>query len=122
MIRRVTVLLVVALLNLPNITVAADEGPTQEDIILVQGLLKRLGYDPGPADGICGSLTSAAVRALHNAYKLPLQPGDIEPQAETVVKNLTSIMKNWITRPTTEVSEIYYKALEGNSESAYNVV
>lgn len=119
--RVVIVVLLAVLLSPANIVIAAEEGPTREDITFVQGLLSRLGYDPGPADGICGDLTVSAVRALHGAHNLPLQPGDIEPQAATVVKNLTTIIKERITRPETQTSETYRKALEGDAQSAFNI-
>lgn len=121
MLRVLAAILVVVLLCPVNIVMAAEGGPTREDITFVQGLLTRLGYDPGPADGICGHRTVSAVRSLHSAYNLPLLPGDIEPQAATVVKNLTAIIKERITQPETLTSETYRKALEGDADSAFDI-
>lgn len=40
------------------------------DVAELQGLLKVVGLDPGPADGIFGSRTTAAVRAFQDANAL----------------------------------------------------
>jgi TPR repeat protein/S1-C subfamily serine protease len=45
---------------------------SQSDIIEVQSALASLGYDPGPADGVLGSKTRAAIRAYQAAVGLPV--------------------------------------------------
>jgi membrane-bound lytic murein transglycosylase B len=44
---------------------------TTDDIEEMQTLLADLGYDAGPADGIPGSRTKAAIRAFQSARGLP---------------------------------------------------
>ena len=80
-----------------------------------------MGYDPGPVDGICGSLTSAAVRAFHEARDLPLKPGLIEPQAATVVKNLTDAFAVYVMQPQSPAAEVYRQALAGDADAALEV-
>lgn len=121
MLKVVTAVLVATLLNSASIAIAAEEGPTPEDVTFVQGLLKRMGYDPGPADGICGNLTSAAVRAFHEARDLPLEPGLIEPQAATVVKNLTDAFAEYVMQPQSPAAEVYRQALAGDADAALEV-
>ena len=41
-------------------------------VIEVQSLLAACGFSPGPVDGIFGSLTQSAVRALQAARGLPV--------------------------------------------------
>ena len=38
------------------------------DVVNVQALLKSKGGDPGPADGICGAKTIAAIRKFQSAF------------------------------------------------------
>jgi S1-C subfamily serine protease len=45
-------------------------GASRSDVIDVQAALAALGYDPGPADGILGSKTRAAIRAYQAALGL----------------------------------------------------
>ena len=104
-----------------NLAIAEDEGPTPEDITFVQGLLARMGYDPGPADGICGDLTAGAVRAFHKTHNFPLQPSDIEPQAATVVKNLTAVFAKNVMQPAATASDVYHAALAGDADAARDV-
>lgn len=120
MLRPVFALILAALVGSASLAVA-EEGPTPEDVTFVQGLLKRLGYDPGPVDGICGDLTAVAVRTFHEAYNLPLQPGDIEPQAASVVKNLTEVFAEYVMRPQTSKLEAYHQALAGDADAALEV-
>jgi len=44
---------------------------TREDVIELQTRLARLGYDPGPVDGLLGVRSRLAVRAYQEAEKLP---------------------------------------------------
>lgn len=99
----------------------AEEGPSPEDVAFVQSLLIRFGYDPGPIDGICGDLTTAAVRSFHEDRNLPLKAGRIEPQAATVVANLTSEFAENVIEPKTPTPTIYEKALDGDAEAAFRV-
>jgi len=106
---------------LSNVAVAIEEGPTTEDVTFVQGLLLRLGYDPGPIDGICGDQMVSAVRSFHEAFDLPLKPGHIEPQAPTVVRNLTTVFATYIMQPQTSAPEVYRQALEGDADAALTI-
>lgn len=62
-----------------SVTTAAGKEPTpqQNTIALatvrnIQGNLNTLGHDAGPADGIFGARTEAAIRAFERAAKLPV--------------------------------------------------
>ena len=96
-------------------------GPTPEDVAFVQGLLQRLGYNPGPIDGICGDKTVAAVRAFHSARNLPLEDGDIEPQAATVAANLMTVITENVVSPKRVTLDVYKNALAGEDEAALAV-
>jgi peptidoglycan hydrolase-like protein with peptidoglycan-binding domain len=53
----------------------AQDAPPPEDLTrpevrAMQQLLQRLGYDPGPVDGIVGPQTIAAMRAFANDRNL----------------------------------------------------
>ena len=120
--RFLSILSLVIIINLASHpSQAEEEGPTPEDVAFVQSLLIRFGYNPGPVDGICGDQTSAAVRAFHDDRGLPLQPGKIEPQAATVVKNLTSHLTNHVMQPVSKPPEVYEEALAGDAEAARKV-
>lgn len=99
----------------------AEEGPSPEDVAFVQSLLIRFGYDPGPIDGICGDQTTAAVRSFHQDRNLPLKAGLIEPQAATVVANLTTEFAENVIEPQSPTPTIYEKALDGDAEAAFRV-
>ena len=53
---------------------APNTGPesTRDRIANLQRALRRLGYDPGPADGIPGAKTRAAIRAFQSDAGLPV--------------------------------------------------
>ena len=121
MLKVVAAVFVATLLSSASIAFAAEADPTPEDVTFVQGLLKRMGYDPGPADGICGNLTTAAVRAFHEARDLPLEPGHIEPQAATVVKNLTEAFAEHVMQPQGSAADVYRQALAGDADAALEV-
>ena len=114
-------LLLTIALSLPGVPSKAEEGPSPEDVAFVQGMLLRFGYNPGPIDGICGNQTTAAVRAFHTDRELPLLPGKIEPQAATVVKNLTSHLTSHVLEPVSTPPKVYEKALSGDAEAARKV-
>jgi|GEM_PF-4401667 len=105
----------------PAVPAASENDPTPEDVAFVQGLLQRLGYNPGPIDGICGDLTTAAVRAFHDARDLPLEEGDIEPQAATVAANLMTAFTESIVSPSEVTLDVYKNALAGESDAALAV-
>lgn len=120
---RIAVLTVVyaLALALSGFASADQEGPTPEDVAFVQGLVERMGYDPGPHDGICGNQTTSAIRAFHDDRGLPLKPGHIEPQAATVVKNLTEAFAKAIMAPSNPTLKVYHEALAGDPHSAKEV-
>ncbi len=43
----------------------------EQDIVLMQVVLTRLGYEPGPTDGVVGPLTREAIRAFQRDNHLP---------------------------------------------------
>lgn len=108
-------------LSLSGFASANQEGPTPEDVAFAQGLVERMGYDPGPQDGICGNQTTSALRAFHDDHGLPLEPGHIEPQAATVVKNLTDAFANAVMAPSGPTSKVYREALKGDPDSAKKI-
>ena len=61
----------------PAPTWAAPEAPraagprVDPGVLLVQRELARLGYDPGPQDGLMGARTRAAITAFQHAHALP---------------------------------------------------
>lgn len=117
--RRLLIIMSLALFFLsPNILAANENGPTPDDVAFVQGLLQRLGYNPGPIDGICGDKTVAAVRAFHSARNLPLEDGDIEPQAATVAANLMTVITENVVAPKRVTLDVYKNALAGEADAA----
>ena len=70
--------------TLPPITRSLSEGQSGDDVQMLQERLAELGFDPGPADGIFGTLTTQSVWAFE---KLVLQiprteaTGAISPDA-----------------------------------------
>jgi len=118
MVKMSSLIAAVVMLVCTSVASMAEEGPTPEDVAFVQGLLIRLGYDPGPIDGICGDQTAAAVRSFHSDRELPLAPGDIEPQAATVVGNLTAAYEERVKTPAPNVAGIYLAAITGDAEAA----
>jgi peptidoglycan hydrolase-like protein with peptidoglycan-binding domain len=58
------------------------------DVAIVQTLLKSKGYDPGKADGICGPLTIAAIKAFQAKF-LSHPDGLIQP-GHTTWQRLTA--------------------------------
>lgn len=57
----------------------------QQDVALVQDLLKSRGCDPGPCDGVCGDNTVAAIRKFQLTF-MPHPDGLIEPGKDTWVR------------------------------------
>lgn len=54
----------------------------KQDVTRVQLFLKSAGFDPGPADGVCGSQTVAAIRNFQKSF-FPAADGLIEPEGPT---------------------------------------
>ncbi|MBT5861197.1 MAG: trypsin-like serine protease [Alphaproteobacteria bacterium] len=50
----------------------ADPGIANQDVSRTQAALADLGYSPGPADGIAGAQTQAAIRQFEEDYGLPV--------------------------------------------------
>ena len=57
---------------------------TRDRIANLQRALRRLGYDPGPVDGIPGARTRAAIRAFQADAKLPVN-GQISERLESAI-------------------------------------
>jgi hypothetical protein len=118
MVKMSSLIAAVMMLVCTSVASLAEEGPTPDDVAFVQGLLVRFGYDPGPIDGICGDQTAAAVRSFHSDRDLPLGSGDIEPQAATVVGNLTAAYEAQVKAPAPNVAGIYLAAITGDATAA----
>ena len=72
--------------ELPPWAPSADDGTdTTRRVADVQRALARLGYDPGPADGVIGPKTRAAIRAFQAAAGLPID-GLLSAQMESAVR------------------------------------
>jgi len=56
----------------------------QQLVILAQGYLTRLGFNPGPADGVLGTQTRQAIKDFQQQHQLPVS-GNVDP---TLVSNL----------------------------------
>ena len=63
---------------------AGDADDTGARIANLQLALRWLGYDPGPADGILGARTRAAIRAFQTDAGLPVT-GQISERLESAV-------------------------------------
>ena len=63
---------------------AGDADDTGARIANLQRALRRLGYDPGPADGILGTRTKAAIRAFQADAGLPVT-GQVSERLESAV-------------------------------------
>lgn len=59
-------------------SVAAQAQSAQCDVRQSQVVLKKLGYDPGPADGLWGRGTAAAVKQFQNARNIPGASGTLD--------------------------------------------
>ena len=59
-------------LSTPSPPDAGADGDARQRMAAIQRALARLGYDPGPADGISGPRTRAAIRAFQAAAGLPV--------------------------------------------------
>ncbi len=51
----------------------------KELVVLTQGYLTRLGFDPGPDDGIMGAQTRTAIEEFQQQNQLPVS-GDVSPE------------------------------------------
>ncbi len=105
-------------ITLASMTVAAEKGATSEDVAMVQGLLVRLGYDPGPVDGVYGSRTTQAIRRFHQRRGFDLAPSEIEPLTATVVKNLMTAFVEYLMDPPEATSSLYHAAIAGDGDAA----
>jgi peptidoglycan L-alanyl-D-glutamate endopeptidase CwlK len=65
-----------------NSTVGENAINLQEDVIVVQRLLKVKGISPGPVDGICGPKTVRAIRQFQSKF-LSKPDGVVEPGRKT---------------------------------------
>ena len=103
---------------LANVTSAAREAAASEDVAMAQGLLARLGYDPGPVDGVYGNRTEQAIRLFHEAQDVDLPPGEIELQTPAVVDNLMTAFVAYMMKPPEATSSLYHAAIAGDGDAA----
>ncbi|MGI9503431.1 MAG: peptidoglycan-binding protein [Geminicoccaceae bacterium] len=97
---------------------AAREGATPEDVAIAQGLLVRLGYDPGPVDGVYGARTTQAIRLFHETHEYELPLGEIELQTAAVVDNLITAFVAHLMEPSKSTSSLYRAAIAGDGNAA----
>jgi peptidoglycan hydrolase-like protein with peptidoglycan-binding domain len=68
-----------------SLSMAVTPGPQSSgpaaggSVRAAQGELARLGYKPGPVDGVIGPRTSGALRAFQRAQQLP-ETGSLTPE------------------------------------------
>ena len=103
---------------LTSATSAAKDGATPEDVAVAQGLLVRLGYDPGPVDGVYGARTTQAIRTFHETHDFELPPGKIETQTSAVLNNLMTAFVEDLMEPPKPTSSLYHAAMEGDGDAA----
>ncbi|MEZ5116083.1 MAG: peptidoglycan-binding protein [Candidatus Nanopelagicales bacterium] len=58
------------LADLDELSTLRDTDANTDDVTLLQSLLTDLGYQPGPVDGVYGSMTKAAVRGYQRYHGL----------------------------------------------------
>ena len=73
-------------------------GSRGPNVMLVQSLLKRIGYDPGPIDGIFGPRTAQAVMAFQQNNGLT-PDGIVGPATWNVFNNLLRGFSTYTIRP-----------------------
>jgi putative peptidoglycan binding protein len=61
-----------------------SKGSSGPEVESVQATLVRLGYDPGPVDGVFGQLTDDAVRAFQRAAGIEVD-GEVGPETSTAL-------------------------------------
>ncbi len=81
-----------------------------------QSLLSKLGYKPGPADGIWGRRTGTAYRAFLADRKLPIVDVLTEPNLSELRKSAAAQPASDQKKPTIEAIELYRTAASGNSK------
>ena len=88
-----------------NMTASVGQGGRNlaPDVLLVQGLLKSCGLDPGRPDGRCGPKTIAAIRRFQASF-MPMADGLIEP-GKTTWQRLSGAAKKLIAVPPPALSK-----------------
>ncbi len=65
-------------------------GPDSETIRAIQNGLSKLGFDPGPANGVAGTKTKSAIRAFQQQNGMPAD-GEATPQlAQTIQQKVAN--------------------------------
>lgn len=91
-----------------------------EDVLLVQTQLRTCGYDPGPPDGIYGSKTQAAVKALQKDKSLTVD-GIVGPKTRAALATAVeenSLRTDFLAYLEAQVGQIYVWSGQGQALSA----
>jgi len=77
----------------PVVQPTVQEAPADKHqlVLEIQTMLLQKGYDPGPIDGIEGSLTQSALRAFQDARGLPVTAGVTKEAYSQLVSDNESI-------------------------------
>src|SRR5262245_5381447 len=67
-------------------TVARKAAPVRVDVGIQKALIK-LGFDPGPVNGVMGEDTQAAIKRFQNSNGLPAS-GRLDPQTQVMLAQL----------------------------------
>ena len=73
-------------------------GSRGSDVMEIQSLLAKMGYNPGPIDGIFGLLTEEAIRQFQRNYGLTAD-GIIGPNTHKVLQRFLLGYENYTIRP-----------------------
>lgn len=82
----------------PQVTIILKQGSTGAQVLLLQSMLLKMGFDPKGQDGIYGPNTVAAVKAFQAKYNLP-QTGEVGNDMLTYLASLVAPSGGTVTIP-----------------------
>ncbi|MEM8952247.1 MAG: peptidoglycan-binding domain-containing protein [Pseudomonadota bacterium] len=103
---------------LTSMTATAQESATPEDVAIAQGLLTRLGFDPGPVNGVNSDRTNQAIQTFHEVQGIDLPPGESELLSAIAVKNLMTAFVGQLMEPPESTSDLFHAATAGDGDAA----